>query len=219
MNLPNAAVGNHSIFRFPTTIPYRSTFSARSIFRAFHIDRLHVPHPIHFDSLTSVQLLRFLIIPVDVLFEVNHPDRPQLRSSQSDPHTCEPYIKRHHRPPTSLTTGDRAVDFDRDAALSPRVALVWQPIKTSMNCHIAQGRSLGIGDHMVARPAAEVGRVELHFHTHRALAGLRGFLGSPAILSLRGRHAKWGGRRAFCHSTTVAIPSTSTNCRREPSSS
>jgi hypothetical protein len=42
----------------------------------------------------------------------------------------------------------------------------------------------------VPRPIAEVGRVELYCHTHRALAGLREFLGSPAILSLRGRHTK-----------------------------
>jgi hypothetical protein len=44
---------------------------------------------------------------------------------------------------------------------------------------------------LVVRPIAEVGRAELYCHTHRALAGLKAFLGSPAILPLRGRHTKW----------------------------
>jgi hypothetical protein len=44
---------------------------------------------------------------------------------------------------------------------------------------------------LVARRIAEAGRVELYCHTHRALPGFRGSLGSPAILSLRGRHTKW----------------------------
>ena len=45
---------------------------------------------------------------------------------------------------------------------------------------------------LVARRIAEVGRVELYCPTHPPLAGLRGFLESPAILSLRGRPTKWG---------------------------
>ena len=97
-----------------------------------------------------------------------------------------------------------------------------------MNCHIARGRSLGNGDHNIAiftgfcchqQPITTGGTPDRRGRSGRTL--LPHTSGAPRVQGIPGKSSntvvawsthKVGSRRACCHSTTVAIPSTSTNC-------